>query len=298
MQRVELANGDLSFSRCIQGYWRLTDWNMSAQDIVRFVEQGLELGITTTDHADVYGAFTEEALFGKALKLAPHLRDKLEIVSKGGIQFPCEQKPDVYLAHYNTSKDYLIQAAERSLQQLGIDTLDVWLIHRPDPLMDVDDVAEAFQRLKQAGKVRYFGVSNFSASQFSLLQSRLAFPLITNQLEISAVNTDSVFDGNLDYLTQNNIKPMAWSCLGGGKVFNDPQYAALRHKALEIGEQLNAELDQILMAFVLRLPCEAMPIIGSGNIERVKQQAGAVDIHLDHQQWFSLLEAARGYPIP
>lgn len=298
MQRVNLIPGQLSFSRMVQGYWRLTDWNMQAQDIVRFVEQGLELGITTTDHADVYGAFSEEGMFGQALKMAPGLRDKIEIVSKCGILFPCERQSDVNVVHYNNETDYIVSAAERSLRELHTDYLDVLLIHRPDPLMDADAVAEAFCRLQQAGKVRHFGVSNFSAAKFALLQSRLDFPLVTNQLEISAVHSDYLFDGNLDYLQQHRVVPMAWSCLGGGGVFHDFQYKALRDCAASIGEQHNASLDQVLMAFVLALPCQALPIIGSGNIERVRQQAAAVDIQLTRQQWFSLLEAARGYTVP
>ncbi|MBT1064726.1 aldo/keto reductase [Bowmanella sp. Y26] len=298
MQRVNLIPGQLSFSRMVQGYWRLADWNMQAQDVVRFVEQGLELGITTTDHADVYGAFSEEGMFGQALKLAPGLRDKIEIVSKCGILFPCERQPDVNVVHYNNETDYIVSAAERSLRELHTDYLDVLLIHRPDPLMDADAVAEAFSRLQQAGKVRHFGVSNFSAAKFALLQSRLDFPLVTNQLEISAVHSDYLFDGNLDYLQQHRVVPMAWSCLGGGGVFHDFQYKALRDCAASIGEQHNASLDQVLMAFVLALPCHALPIIGSGNIERVRQQAAAVDVQLTRQQWFSLLEAARGYTVP
>ncbi|WP_102797478.1 aldo/keto reductase [Bowmanella denitrificans] len=298
MQRVELVKNELSFSRMVQGYWRLTDWNMHAQDIVRFVEQGLELGITTTDHADVYGAFTQEALFGQALKLAPGLRDKIEVVSKCGILFPCDKQPDVRVVHYNNDTDYIVAAAERSLKELAVEYLDVLLIHRPDPLMDADAVAEAFVRLRAAGKVKHFGVSNFSASKFALLQSRLDFPLVTNQLEISAVHTDYLFDGNLDFLQQHSVKPMAWSCLGGGGVFHDFQYKALRDCAGAIAEESGASLDQILMVFVLSIPGQIMPIIGSGNIDRVRTQAASLSISLTRQQWFSLLEAARGYKVP
>ncbi|GAB3018727.1 aldo/keto reductase [Bowmanella dokdonensis] len=298
MQRVELVKDSLSFSRMIQGYWRLNDWEMSAQQLVSFIEQGLELGITTTDHADVYGAFTEERRFGQALKLAPHLRDKIEIISKCGILFPCEEQPRVIEKHYDTRRDYIIRAAERSLHELGIERLDVLLIHRPDPLMDADEVAEAFRCLKQAGKVRHFGVSNFSTSQFALLQSRVDEPLVTNQLEISVVHPDYLFDGTLDYLQQHRIRPMAWSCLGGGEVFHDYQYKDLRVRAAEIGEQMGASLDQVLLAFVLALPCQAMPLLGSGNLDRIRTQVGALDLKFDRQQWFSLLEVARGQAVP
>ncbi|MDF2176831.1 aldo/keto reductase [Aliiglaciecola sp. CAU 1673] len=298
MQRVELVPGELSFSRFIQGYWRLPDWQLSPQQLVAFIEQGLELGITTTDHADVYGAFTEERLFGQALKLAPHLRDKIEVVSKCNILFPCEQQPSVAVKHYNSDRDYIVAAAERSLREMGIDTLDVLLIHRPDPLMDADAVADAFQSLKADGKVRHFGVSNFSNAQFSLLQSRLPFELVTNQLEISATSSQYLFDGTLDYLQQQRVKPMAWSCLGGGDIFQAYEFKELRDCAAKMEDAMGASLDQILLAFVLALPSQAMPIIGSGNIERIRRQIGAADIKLDRQQWFALLEAARGIPVP
>ncbi|AWL10996.1 putative oxidoreductase YcsN [Saliniradius amylolyticus] len=298
MQRTELVKGELSFSRMIQGYWRLTDWQVTTQQLVQFIEQGLEMGITTTDHADVYGAFTEEGVFGKALKAAPHLREQIEVVTKCGILFPCDNQPRVHEKHYNTSTDYIIASAERSLKELCIDTIDVLLIHRPDPLMDADAVAEAFHRLQKDGKVRHFGVSNFTVPQFELLQSRLETPLVTNQLEISAVHSDYLFDGNLDFLQQQRIAPMAWSCLGGGDVFSADEFAPLRKVAERIGEHYNASLDQILLAFVLALPCQAMPLLGSGNIERIRRQVQALDIKLDRQHWFALLEAARGVEVP
>lgn len=298
MQRIELVEDDLSFSRCIQGYWRLNEWQMSVAELQAFVEHGLELGITTTDHADVYGAFTEEGLFGRMLKQAPALREQIEVVSKCGILFPCEAQPGVSTVHYNSGGDYIIRAAERSLRELNTDYLDLLLIHRPDPLMEADDVARAFNALKTSGKVRHFGVSNFSVAQFALLQSRLDQPLVTNQLEISLIHSDPLFDGNLDYLQQQQIKPMAWSCLGGGKVFHDFQYKALREAAMDIAQSYNAELDQILLAFVLALPCNAMPILGSGNKQRIARQADATTIKLERQHWFALLEAARGVSVP
>ncbi|WP_088329840.1 aldo/keto reductase [Lacimicrobium sp. SS2-24] len=298
MQRVELVKDELSFSRCIQGYWRLHEWQMTSSELQAFVEQGLEQGITTTDHADVYGGFTEEGLFGSMLKQAPQLRERIEVVTKCGILFPCERQPQVSEKHYNSSAGYIIEAAERSLRELSTEYIDVLLLHRPDPLMDADDVARAFEALRTSGKVRHFGVSNFTASQFALLQSRLDYPLVTNQLEISLIHTDYLFDGTLDYLQQQRVRPMAWSCLGGGGVFHDFQYKALREVAKQIASHYQAELDQILLAFVLALPGQAMPILGSGDKKRIARQAAATDIALERQHWFALLEAARGIPVP
>jgi predicted oxidoreductase len=173
VQRITLAPQGPEFSRFVMGYWRLMDWNMSARQLVSFIEEHLDLGVTTVDHADIYGGYQCEAAFGEALKLAPHLRQRMEIVSKCGIATTA--RAENALGHYITSRDHIIASAEQSLVNLATERLDLLLIHRPDPLMDADEVAEAFLHLHQSGKVSHFGVSNFTPAQFSLLQSRLPF---------------------------------------------------------------------------------------------------------------------------
>ncbi len=173
VQRVTIAPQGPEFSRFVMGYWRLMDWNMSARQLVSFIEEHLDLGVTTVDHADIYGGYQCEAAFGEALTLAPHLREKLQIVTKCGIATTA--RAENKLGHYITDRRHIILSAEQSLKNLATDYLDMLLIHRPDPLMDADDVAEAFQHLHQSGKVRHFGVSNFTPAQFTLLQSRLPF---------------------------------------------------------------------------------------------------------------------------
>lgn len=213
VQRITLAPQGPEFSRFVMGYWRLMDWNMSAQQLVSFIEEHLELGITTVDHADIYGGYQCEAAFGEAMKLSPALRQRMEIVTKCGIATTA--KAEHAIGHYITDRDHIIRSAEQSLTNLATDYLDLLLIHRPDPLMDADEVAEAFLALHQSGKVRHFGVSNFTPAQFTLLQSRLPFTLATNQVEISPVYQPLLLDGTLDQLQQLRIRPMAWSCLGG-----------------------------------------------------------------------------------
>lgn len=175
VQRIALAPQGPEFSRFVMGYWRLMDWNMSPRQLVSFIEEHLDLGITTVDHADIYGGYLCEAAFGEAMKLAPALRERMEIVTKCGIATTAN--PDHALGHYITDSDHIIKSAEQSLVNLATDHLDLLLIHRPDPLMDADEVAAAFLNLHQSGKVRHFGVSNFTPAQFSLLQSRLRLPL-------------------------------------------------------------------------------------------------------------------------
>ncbi|CAM7806634.1 MULTISPECIES: aldo/keto reductase [Enterobacter] len=297
VQRITLAPQGPEFSRFVMGYWRLMDWNMSPLQLASFIEEHLDLGITTVDHADIYGGYQCEAAFGEALKLVPALRDRMEIVTKCGIATTA--KPEHALGHYITDSAHIIKSAEQSLVNLATDRIDLLLIHRPDPLMDADEVAEAFLNLHQSGKVRHFGVSNFTPAQFALLQSRLPFTLATNQVEISPVHQPLLLDGTLDQLQQLRVRPMAWSCLGGGRLFNDDEFQPLRNELEAIARELNAEsIEQVVYAWILRLPSKPLPIIGSGKIERVRSALAAEELQMTRQQWFRIRKAALGYDVP
>ncbi|QGU10602.1 oxidoreductase [Leclercia sp. J807] len=297
VQRITLAPQGPEFSRFVMGYWRLMDWNMSAQELASFIEEHLDLGITTVDHADIYGGYQCEAAFGEAMKISPALRERMEIVTKCGIATTA--KAEHALGHYITDRDHIIRSAEQSLTNLATDRLDLLLIHRPDPLMDADEVAEAFLALHQSGKVRHFGVSNFTPAQFALLQSRLPFTLATNQVEISPVYQPLLLDGTLDQLQQLRIRPMAWSCLGGGRLFNDDAFQPLRDELAKVAQELNAEtIEQVVYAWILRLPSQPLPIIGSGKIERVRSALAAEQLNMTRQQWFRIRKAALGYDVP
>ena len=297
VQRITLAPQGPEFSRFVMGYWRLMDWNMSPLQLASFIEEHIDLGVTTVDHADIYGGYQCEAAFGEALKLVPALRDRMEIVTKCGIATTA--KPEHALGHYITDSAHIIKSAEQSLVNLATDRIDLLLIHRPDPLMDADEVAEAFLNLHQSGKVRHFGVSNFTPAQFALLQSRLPFTLATNQVEISPVHQPLLLDGTLDQLQQLRIRPMAWSCLGGGRLFNDDEFQPLRNELETIARELNAEsIEQVVYAWILRLPSKPLPIIGSGKIERVRSAQAAEELQMTRQQWFRIRKAALGYDVP
>ena len=297
VQRITLAPQGPEFSRFVMGYWRLMDWNMSPLQLASFIEEHIDLGVTTVDHADIYGGYQCEAAFGEALKLVPALRDRMEIVTKCGIATTA--KPEHALGHYITDSAHIIKSAEQSLVNLATDRIDLLLIHRPDPLMDADEVAEAFLNLHQSGKVRHFGVSNFTPAQFALLQSRLPFTLATNQVEISPVHQPLLLDGTLDQLQQLRIRPMAWSCLGGGRLFNDDEVQPLRNELDTIARELNAEsIEQVVYAWILRLPSKPLPIIGSGKIERVRSALAAEELQMTRQQWFRIRKAALGYDVP
>ncbi|HDN9018191.1 TPA: aldo/keto reductase family oxidoreductase [Aeromonas salmonicida] len=297
VSRLALHAQGPTFSRLIMGYWRLMEWQLSPAALLDLMKYHLDLGVTTIDHADIYGGYQCEEAFGNALRLEPSLRDRMEIVSKCGIALTA--KPEHALNHYNTGKAHIIASAEDSLRKLATDYLDLLLIHRPDPLMDADEVADAFISLKQAGKVKHLGVSNFSARQFELLQSRMPFPLVTNQLEISPLNQSTTLDGTLDLCQQLRIKPMAWSCLGGGRLFEGQEYAPLRAELEQIRHEVGAQnIEQLVYAWVMMLPSQPLPLIGSGKRERIAAAVAAESIALTRQQWFRIRKAALGYDVP
>lgn len=301
MNQIQIAPQGPEFSSLVQGYWRLAEWNMSSQERLTFIKQHVALGITTVDHADIYGDYRCERLFGEALKLDSALRDQLQIVSKCDIKLVSETAPTRKINHYDTSKSHILASVDNSLSRLNVDQLDVLLIHRPDALMDADEVADAFETLHQSGKVKHFGVSNFTPSQFSLLQSRLDKPLVTNQVEINPINFDVIHDGTLDQLQQHRIKPMAWSCLAGGEIFNaqSEQAKRVRSELERLSEELGGvSIDQVIYAWIAALPSNPLPIIGSGRIERVKSAINAQAVTLTREQWYRVWVASKGHGVP
>ncbi|EPW3768976.1 aldo/keto reductase [Vibrio fluvialis] len=299
--KVTIASQGPEFSELVQGYWRLGEWGMTAQERLTFLKQHLELGITTVDHADIYGNYECEQLFGEALALEPSLREQLQIVTKCDIKLCSAKFPERKINHYDTSAAHIYQSVNNSLERLRVNEIDVLLIHRPDVLMDADEVAEAFTELHKVGKVKHFGVSNFSPAQFELLQSRLGKPLVTNQVEINPLNFDVAHDGTLDQMQMLRTRPMAWSCLGGGAIFNGESEQAQRVRSVleELREELGAEsIDQVIYAWVRALPSKPLPIIGSGKIERVQAAVDALDLTLSREQWYRVWVASKGHGVP
>lgn len=301
VSRIQLAPEGPACSRFVAGFWRLSDWDMTPRERLSFIQMCLDLGVTTMDHADIYGDYACEGMFGEALALDPSLRDRMELVSKCGIQLVSPARPETGVKHYDTGRDYIVASAERSLRKLATDRLDVLLIHRPDPLMDADEIAEAFTGLRRDGKVLHFGVSNFTPSQFQLLASRLDFPLVTNQVEISPLQLAPLHDGTLDLCQQLRIRPMAWSCLGGGRLMvdHDDQARQVRLVLHEIGEELGGVgMDQVAYAWVLRHPSQPLPIVGTGKLARLQSAVESGEVALTRQQWFRIWEASAGQPVP
>ena len=300
MTRIQLTEGGPIFSRIVAGIMRLREWDMDTSALVNFIYQCLDLGITTFDHADIYGSYRVEELFGKALAAEPSLRDRIELVTKCGIQLLSPNRPDTRVKHYDTSREHIIASAERSLRNFRTDVVDLLLIHRPDPLMDADEVAAALGELRAAGKIRHAGVSNFTPRQFELLQSRLDFPLVTNQIELSVLHLDPLHDGTLDQLQQWRVPPMAWSPVAGGRLFDPANERARRVRGAlaAVGQELGASVDQVALAWLLRHPARVLPVMGTGKIERLREAAAAENVMLDRQQWFAIWEASAGHEVP
>ncbi|CAH0529703.1 aldo/keto reductase [Vibrio hippocampi] len=301
VQKVTMAPSGPDISQLVQGYWRLADWDMTPQQRLTFLKQHIELGITTIDHADIYGNYECERLFGEALALEPSIREQIQIISKCDIKLCSDQFPQRKVNHYDTSAKHIYESVDNSLQRLGVSELDVLLIHRPDALMNADEVANAFTELQKVGKVKHFGVSNFSPRQFDLLQSRLSKPLVTNQVEINPLNFDVVDDGTLDQMQQLRTLPMAWSTLAGGQLFNgdSEQVQRVRAELFAIADEIGAaSIDQVVYAWVRRLPSNPVAIIGSGNIERVKVAVDSLQLELTREQWFRIWVASKGHGVP
>ena len=258
----------------------------------------VDMGFKDFDHADIYGHYTEEQRFGEVIKRRPDLKSKIQITTKCGIRLLTPNRPKHQVKSYDSTKAHILWSAEHSLKQLGVEVLDVLLLHRPDYLMDIYEVAEAVEQLKKEGKIKAFGVSNYSYTQFEILNS--CTPLITNQLEISLLHRNAFEDGRLDQCRKLGIRPTAWSPFGGGTIFSktiDAEVKSIKKVLQQLGEKYKASADQILLAFLLKHPSGIIPILGSTKIARIKTAKAALDISLSHEDWYKLWEAALGQEV-
>lgn len=303
MQHVTLAKNGPKVSRLAYGLWRLADDPQgSGPAIVEAkIRACLAAGITTFDHADIYGGYTCEGLFGHVLKQQPALRDQMQIVTKCGINAPGEHRPLARVKHYDATAAAIEQCVERSLRELGTDRLDLLLIHRPDWLTPAEEAAAGLNRLMRAGKILHAGVSNFSTHQFDLLNAAMEQPLVTNQIEVSLLQTKAIYDGTLDQCERLKLRPMAWSPTAGGRLFDAADAAAARVRAAVVAlssKYGGAGVDQLSLAWLLALPSQPVVVIGTNQINRIASAASAAMIQLDRQDWYGLWTAAAGQPVP
>lgn len=266
--------------------------SLTPQQIASLISFCVELGMTSFDMAEIYGSYTTEELFGRSWKQVHIPREKVQFISKTGIKVPQSTRPEYGVKHYDTSFEHIIWSAENSLKNIGTDYLDLILVHRPDPLMHPDEIAEAFEKLKKEGKVKHVGVSNFTTSQFDMLNRRIA--LETNQIEFSLLHQQPIFDGTLDRCIQHNIPPMIWSPLGGGREAQ-PEFQGLLEK---IAAKHQVETAQIFMAWIMQHPAKAIPVVGTTNPERINKAWESQQIKLSREEWFLLHQTALGQEIP
>ncbi len=299
--RCKLAPSGPELSRLVYGTWRMLDDGSSIQDINRRLHRCIELGITTIDTAEIYGLYAVEAALGKALALSPGLRHGLEIVAKAGIYIPHAGSPGRKVGHYDVTAAQLERSVSASLRLLGTDHVDLFLVHRPDWLTSIEDTATGLNRLVASGKILSAGVSNYSATQFAALNSRMQQPLVTNQLEFHLLHMDPLFDGTFDQCQQQQIHPMVWSPLAGGRLFakDNPAAVRLAVAAAEMSVRYgNATLEQLAYAWILAHPSKPLPVIGTNKLERIDSAAQAATISLARQDWYALWVAAKGHGVP
>ncbi|MCY3045637.1 aldo/keto reductase [Aerococcus urinae] len=297
LEKVSLTP-DVSLSRIALGFWRLADEKLSKSYFLKFIEEVIDLGITTMDHADSYGRYTEEAIFGDFLKGRKDLKQRMEFVSKVSLVYPGKH---ARVKYYDNSKDYIIKQVERSLKKLDIDQLDVLLLHRPDWLQDPEEVALAFDQLYNEGKVKSFGVSNYLPSQYRALESYLNQSLVTNQIQCSAIDYENFENGTIDLCMEKRIHPMIWSPLSGGELFTSQEENIKKVRSVmeEIAEEIGAEsIAEVAYAWLLRHPSKMIPIVGSYRIDYVKPAVKALDYQLTNEQWYMIWTAYKGHKVP
>lgn len=294
---LPLAPGGPRLSRIVAGAWRMADWGLDAAGRLRWIEQCLELGISSFDHADLYGDYQVEALFGQALALRPGLRQRLQIVTKCGIKLVSARRPAHAIKSYDSSAAHVTASVDASLRALGCEHIDLLLIHRPDALMEPQALAETFGRLRAAGKVAHFGVSNHAPSQLALLHRH--FPLVTNQIELSVLQMRALADGTLDQCLDLGLRPMVWSPLAGGRLFHgeDDQARRVRAVLASLGEHYGVAPATVAHAWILRHPARPLPITGSRRPQALREAVAALQLELTAEDWYSVWQASMGRSV-
>lgn len=295
MDRVKLSPS-LEMSRIVYGMWRLgDDSDTSPAHVEAKIQTALDQGITTFDQADIYGEYVAEAVLGGALKANPSLRNKMEIVTKCDIVAPCGRYSDAKVKYYDTSRAHIEKSVEYSLTDMGIDHVDLLLIHRPDPFMDHEETGAALDDLVASGKVRNVGVSNFRPWDWKLLQSGMKTQLVTNQIELSLGEISPFTNGDLAFHQMQGNAVMAWSPLGGGSLMSDD--GKIGKVMDEIANAFGVDRAAVAVAFLLAHPAKIVPVMGTNNLARIATISDALKVKLDRETWFQLYEAALGHEV-
>ena len=294
MEKIYLSDSGPKVSPAVYGFYRWNKADVNEAKMEAIVNLCLELGINTFDHADTYGGYACEELFGDILKKRSVRREDIVLFTKCGINIPHPSRPDIRIKHYDTSKEHIVNSLENSLRKLRTDYVDVFLLNQLDPLSNLEETAITLQKLKESGKIKNIGVVNFSVWQHQLLSSYLRIPIVTNHIELNLLNTAAFDNGQIDYIKQKYMRPMATSPLAEGLIANSNEKVPLRLRAKleEFGAKYNANFESIAIAWLVKLG--ALPLIGTTNEQRIKNIAAAFTINITRQDWYELYAVSRG----
>ena len=296
MERITLGD-DVSLSRIVYGMWRLgDDADTSPAHVQAKIESCLAQGITTMDQAAIYGGFMAEEILGNALRDAPALKDRIEIVTKCDIVAPVGRHESARVKHYDTSRAHITQSVEASLRLMGVETIDLLLIHRPDPLMDHHETGTTLDDLVTSGKVRSVGVSNFRPWDWELLQSAMTSRLVTNQIEISVLAHHPFTNGDIAFLQRHGIPPMAWSPLAGGALFA-PENKSIHDSLAAIAARHDSDVPSLVVAWLMAHPARIMPVMGTNSLDRIASLGAAARISIDRETWYEIYTIALGEEV-
>lgn len=294
MQKIYLSDSGPKVSPAVYGFYRWTgNVDNAPAKMEKIVNLCLELGINTFDHADIYGDYQCEELFGNVIKQKSFKREDVVIFTKCGLLLPDSRHPEIRVKHYNTSRGHILKSVDNSLKNLKTDYIDIFLLNQLDPLSNLEETAVTLQQLKESGKVKNVGVVNFSVFQHQLLASYLRTRIVTNHIELNLLNTSALENGQLDYIKQCYMRPLASSPLAEGRIANgtDELSERVRGKLQEIAPKYNADIESLAVAWLVKLG--ALPLIGTTDEQRIRNIAGAFNISLDHQDWYDIYSASR-----
>jgi predicted oxidoreductase len=294
MEKIYLSDSGPKVSPAVYGFYRWGNGDLSQNKMETIVNLCLELGINTFDHADIYGGYECEELFGQVIKNKSVKRDDIVLFTKCGINLPHPSRPDIRVKYYDTSKEHILKSLENSLRNLRTDYIDIFLLNQLDPLSNLEETALTLHKLRESGKVKNIGVVNFSVFQHQLLSSYLRIPIVTNHIELNLLNTSAFDNGQIDYIKQKYMRPLAIAPLAEGKIASSIEKKPLliRRKLEELSPKYKADIESIAVAWIVKLG--ALPLIGTTDEQRIKNIVKAFDIDLDRQDWYELYEASRG----
>lgn len=296
MQKIYMGDAGPKVSPAVYGFYRWNEVKDTAKVLKKTVQLCLELGINTFEHGDNYGSYQCESLFGDLLKDGLFKREEVVLFSKCGLRVPDAQNPDIRVKHYDTSAAHITKSVESSLKKLRTDYLDIFLLDKLDPISNLEETALTLEKLKDSGKIKSIGVANFSVFQHQLLASYLTKPIVTNHIELNLLRTQALDNGQLDYIKQRYMRPLAYAPLAEGRIAagTDPQAVKVREKLEELSVKYNANIESLAVAWLVKLG--ALPLIGTTNEERIRNAANAFTIELDHQDWYDLYNVSVAHP--